>query len=58
MSENEAASLAEARKAAAAGNARRTGALASYLVGKVLSATGGRADPKIVGTQVAQLLQN
>ena len=58
VSESEAASVAEARKAAAAGNAKRTGALASYLVGKVLSATGGRADPKIVGAQVARLLQN
>jgi aspartyl-tRNA(Asn)/glutamyl-tRNA(Gln) amidotransferase subunit B len=56
VSESEAASLAEARKAAAAGNIKRTSALASYLVGKVLSSTGGRADPKIVGAQVAQLM--
>ncbi|MDR3171452.1 MAG: Asp-tRNA(Asn)/Glu-tRNA(Gln) amidotransferase subunit GatB [Treponema sp.] len=34
---------------------RRT--LTAYLVGKVLEKTGGRADPKIVGTQVAALIQ-
>jgi aspartyl-tRNA(Asn)/glutamyl-tRNA(Gln) amidotransferase subunit B len=56
VSESEAESLAEAREAAAAGNAKRTSALTAYLVGKVLSSTGGRADPKIVGAQVAQLL--
>jgi aspartyl-tRNA(Asn)/glutamyl-tRNA(Gln) amidotransferase subunit B len=58
LSESEAESFAEARKAAAAGNAKRAGALASYLVGKALSATGGRADPKIVRTQVEQLLRD
>jgi aspartyl-tRNA(Asn)/glutamyl-tRNA(Gln) amidotransferase subunit B len=56
VSENEAASLEEAREAAAAGNAKRAGALASYLVGKALSATGGRANPKMVRTQVEQLM--
>jgi aspartyl-tRNA(Asn)/glutamyl-tRNA(Gln) amidotransferase subunit B len=57
LSESEAGSLAEARKAAASGNAKRAGALASYLVGKALSATGGRADPKVVGAQVARLMR-
>ncbi|MDR3148387.1 MAG: Asp-tRNA(Asn)/Glu-tRNA(Gln) amidotransferase subunit GatB [Treponema sp.] len=57
VSESEAASFAEARKAAAAGNAKRTGALTAYLVGKALSSTGGRADPKLVKTQVEQLLR-
>ena len=33
---------------------RRT--LEAYLVGKVIAATGGRADPKIAGEQVAALL--
>jgi aspartyl-tRNA(Asn)/glutamyl-tRNA(Gln) amidotransferase subunit B len=56
VSESEAVSLAEAREAAAAGNAKRTSALTAYLVGKVLASTGGRADPKIAGAQVAQLL--
>jgi aspartyl-tRNA(Asn)/glutamyl-tRNA(Gln) amidotransferase subunit B len=57
VSESEASSLAEARKAVAEGNARRAGALASYLVGKALSATGGRADPRLVKTQVERLMQ-
>jgi aspartyl-tRNA(Asn)/glutamyl-tRNA(Gln) amidotransferase subunit B len=57
LSESEAQSLAEARKAVAEGNARRAGALASYLVGKALSATGGRADPRLVKTQVERLMQ-
>jgi aspartyl-tRNA(Asn)/glutamyl-tRNA(Gln) amidotransferase subunit B len=56
VAEQEAASVAEARQAALAGNAKRTGALASYLVGKALAATGGRANPKLLGAQVAQLL--
>jgi aspartyl-tRNA(Asn)/glutamyl-tRNA(Gln) amidotransferase subunit B len=56
VSESEAASLEEARKAAAAGNAKRAAALSSYLVGKALAATDGRANPKIVGAQVAQLM--
>ena len=58
VSESEAASLEEARKAAATGNAKRERSLAAYLVGKVLSSTGGRADPKIVGAQVAQFLRH
>jgi aspartyl-tRNA(Asn)/glutamyl-tRNA(Gln) amidotransferase subunit B len=56
VAESEAPSVAEAREAAAAGNAKRTGALTAYLVGKALASTGGRADPKLVKTQVEQLL--
>jgi aspartyl-tRNA(Asn)/glutamyl-tRNA(Gln) amidotransferase subunit B len=48
--------LAEAREASAEGNAKRIGTLSAYLVGKVLAATGGRADPKIAGQQIAALI--
>jgi aspartyl-tRNA(Asn)/glutamyl-tRNA(Gln) amidotransferase subunit B len=48
--------LAEAREAAAGGNAKRRGTLAAFLVGKVLEQTGGRADPKIAGAQIAALI--
>jgi aspartyl-tRNA(Asn)/glutamyl-tRNA(Gln) amidotransferase subunit B len=44
--------------AADSGKEKRRRALTAYLVGKVLSSTGGRADPKIVGVQVAQLLRH
>jgi aspartyl-tRNA(Asn)/glutamyl-tRNA(Gln) amidotransferase subunit B len=40
------------------GNEKRRKTLFAYLVGKVLSATGGRADPKIAGEQVEALLGN
>jgi aspartyl-tRNA(Asn)/glutamyl-tRNA(Gln) amidotransferase subunit B len=39
-------------------NEKRRKTLFAYLVGKVLSATGGRADPKIAGEQVKALLEN
>lgn len=52
----EAASLAEVRDAAAQGNAKRVSTLTAYLVGKVLAATGGRADPKVVGEQIRELI--
>ncbi|MDR2049567.1 MAG: Asp-tRNA(Asn)/Glu-tRNA(Gln) amidotransferase subunit GatB [Treponema sp.] len=39
-------------------NEKRRKTLFAYLVGKVLAATGGRADPKIAGDQVAALLEN
>ncbi|MDR1597123.1 MAG: Asp-tRNA(Asn)/Glu-tRNA(Gln) amidotransferase GatCAB subunit B, partial [Treponema sp.] len=51
-------SFQEARAAAAQGNARRLGALSAYLVGKVLAATGGRADPRIAGQQVGGLISS
>jgi aspartyl-tRNA(Asn)/glutamyl-tRNA(Gln) amidotransferase subunit B len=50
-------SVAEVREAAVKGNAKRVSALTAYLVGKVLAATGGRADPKIVGEQIQDSLQ-
>jgi aspartyl-tRNA(Asn)/glutamyl-tRNA(Gln) amidotransferase subunit B len=50
--------LAEAREAAAGGNGKRRLTLAAYLVGKVLEKTGGRADPKIAGAQIAALIDS
>jgi aspartyl-tRNA(Asn)/glutamyl-tRNA(Gln) amidotransferase subunit B len=41
---------------AAAGNAKRQATLRAYLVGKVIAATAGRADPEITGQQVDALL--
>jgi aspartyl-tRNA(Asn)/glutamyl-tRNA(Gln) amidotransferase subunit B len=54
----EAQALADARKAAAGGNGRRRGTLAAFLVGKVLEKTGGRADPRIAGAQIAALIDS
>jgi aspartyl-tRNA(Asn)/glutamyl-tRNA(Gln) amidotransferase subunit B len=48
----EAAVFGEVRSAHHAGNAKRANTLTAYLVGKVLAATGGRADPGIVRSQV------
>ena len=53
VAETETATVTEAR---AAGDKRRQ-TLTAYLVGKVLSATGGRADPKIAGKQVEELIR-
>ncbi|GHT77292.1 aspartyl/glutamyl-tRNA(Asn/Gln) amidotransferase subunit B [Spirochaetia bacterium] len=47
----------EVRSAIAEGNEKRTRTLTAYLVGKVLAATGGRADPKIAGEQLEHLIQ-
>jgi aspartyl-tRNA(Asn)/glutamyl-tRNA(Gln) amidotransferase subunit B len=52
----ESGALAEAREAAAGGNGKRRGTLAAFLVGKVLEKTGGRADPRIAGAQIAALI--
>jgi aspartyl-tRNA(Asn)/glutamyl-tRNA(Gln) amidotransferase subunit B len=52
----EGGALTEAREAKAAGNGKRWQTLAAFLVGKVLEKTGGRADPKIVGAQIAALI--
>jgi aspartyl-tRNA(Asn)/glutamyl-tRNA(Gln) amidotransferase subunit B len=38
------------------GASRRRHTLTAYLVGKVLAATGGRADPKIAGKQIEELI--
>jgi aspartyl-tRNA(Asn)/glutamyl-tRNA(Gln) amidotransferase subunit B len=38
------------------GSEKRKKTLTAYLVGKVLAATGGRADPKIAGIQVEEML--
>jgi aspartyl-tRNA(Asn)/glutamyl-tRNA(Gln) amidotransferase subunit B len=50
----ESAVFAEAR--ASASNPKRKNTLTAFLVGKVLAATGGRADPKIAGEQVEKLI--
>jgi aspartyl-tRNA(Asn)/glutamyl-tRNA(Gln) amidotransferase subunit B len=42
---------------AAGPSARRVHTLTAYLVGKVLAATDGRADPKIAGEQLEKLIQ-
>ena len=50
---DEEATVAELRSAE---TARRRQTLTAFLVGKVLAATGGRADPKIAGSQIEKLL--
>jgi aspartyl-tRNA(Asn)/glutamyl-tRNA(Gln) amidotransferase subunit B len=50
----ESAVFDEAR--AVGGNPKRQRTLTAFLVGKVLSATGGRADPRIAGEQVEKLI--
>ena len=46
----------EARSARREGNAKRADTLTAYLVGKVLAATGGRAAPALVRSQVEALI--
>jgi aspartyl-tRNA(Asn)/glutamyl-tRNA(Gln) amidotransferase subunit B len=52
----EAATAAELVEAKAATNEKRIKTLTSYLAGKVIAATGGRADPSIVGKTLAEKL--
>ncbi|MDR2102542.1 MAG: Asp-tRNA(Asn)/Glu-tRNA(Gln) amidotransferase GatCAB subunit B, partial [Treponema sp.] len=55
VQETEAEVFAEIRAVSAGEgevSARRRNTLRAYLVGKVLAATGGRADPKIAGAQI------
>jgi aspartyl-tRNA(Asn)/glutamyl-tRNA(Gln) amidotransferase subunit B len=47
----------EVRAVIAAGNEKRLHALTAFLVGKVLQATNGRADPKIAGDQIGELIR-
>jgi aspartyl-tRNA(Asn)/glutamyl-tRNA(Gln) amidotransferase subunit B len=60
VSEAEAPAVAELR-AIAAGEKdappKRRQTLTAFLVGKVLAATGGRADPQIAGTQIEALIR-
>jgi aspartyl-tRNA(Asn)/glutamyl-tRNA(Gln) amidotransferase subunit B len=56
--EAETLSVTEIRSARAAGNQKRVETLTAYLVGKVLAATGGRADPRIAGEQMRLLIQS
>jgi aspartyl-tRNA(Asn)/glutamyl-tRNA(Gln) amidotransferase subunit B len=44
-------------EAAAAGNPKRRQTLTAFLVGKVLAATGGRADPGIARQQIEELIE-
>ncbi|MDR0600907.1 MAG: Asp-tRNA(Asn)/Glu-tRNA(Gln) amidotransferase subunit GatB [Treponema sp.] len=53
----EEAAFTEAKAAGAEGNVKRRRTLTAYLVGKVLAATGGRADPAIAGEQIAALIE-
>ena len=57
--EAEAATAAELKAIIASGDSgreKRRRTLTAFLVGKVLAATGGRADPQIAGEQVEKLL--
>jgi aspartyl-tRNA(Asn)/glutamyl-tRNA(Gln) amidotransferase subunit B len=54
--ETEAASFEEVRMAVAQGNTKKANAITAYLIGRVLAATGGRADPKIAGEQIRALI--
>jgi aspartyl-tRNA(Asn)/glutamyl-tRNA(Gln) amidotransferase subunit B len=55
---SEAAAFAGACAARAEGNAGRRATLEAFLVGKVLAATGGRADPRITGAQIADMVNS
>ncbi|MDR2768319.1 MAG: Asp-tRNA(Asn)/Glu-tRNA(Gln) amidotransferase subunit GatB [Treponema sp.] len=52
----EASVVDEIRAARAGGGVKRAASLTAFLVGKVLAASGGRADPKIAGEQIEALL--
>ena len=52
----EASVFGAVRSAHTEGNTKRANTLTAYLVGKVLAATGGRADPGIVRSQVEALI--
>jgi aspartyl-tRNA(Asn)/glutamyl-tRNA(Gln) amidotransferase subunit B len=39
------------------GNPKRVRSLSAYLTGKILARTGGRADPKLVGEQIEQMIR-
>ncbi|MDR1072618.1 MAG: Asp-tRNA(Asn)/Glu-tRNA(Gln) amidotransferase subunit GatB [Treponema sp.] len=56
VEQEEAAAIAEAREAAAAKNQKRLRTLTAFLVGKALGKTQGRADPRIVGEQIGNLI--
>jgi aspartyl-tRNA(Asn)/glutamyl-tRNA(Gln) amidotransferase subunit B len=53
IAETETTTITEARTA----NDKRRQTLTLYLVGKVLAATGGRADPKIAAKQVEEIIR-
>ena len=44
-------------EAAAAGNPKRQKTLTAFLVGKVLAATNGRADPAVAGIQIEEIIR-
>jgi aspartyl-tRNA(Asn)/glutamyl-tRNA(Gln) amidotransferase subunit B len=49
--------IADIKTAIVNGNRKRRQTLTAYLVGKVIAATGGRADPKIAGDQIEALFK-
>jgi aspartyl-tRNA(Asn)/glutamyl-tRNA(Gln) amidotransferase subunit B len=49
--------VAELRSLTGSGNEKRRHTLNAFLIGKVLAATGGRADPKIAGLQLEELIR-
>ncbi|MDR0877393.1 MAG: Asp-tRNA(Asn)/Glu-tRNA(Gln) amidotransferase subunit GatB [Treponema sp.] len=53
----EGAVFEDVRAAITAGNEKRSQTLTAFLVGKVLQATNGRADPKIAGEQIGELIK-
>jgi aspartyl-tRNA(Asn)/glutamyl-tRNA(Gln) amidotransferase subunit B len=57
VAQAEAKTLEEARAALSEGNEKRRQTLTAFLVGRVLAATGGRADPNIARAQVEGLVE-
>ena len=56
VAETEAQTLSQARAALSEGNEKRRRTLSAFLVGRVLAASGGRADPAITGNQIEELV--
>ena len=52
----EQSAVEEIRAARAGGSQKRADTLTAYLLGKVLERTGGRADPRIAGALIAELI--
>ncbi|MDR1256668.1 MAG: Asp-tRNA(Asn)/Glu-tRNA(Gln) amidotransferase subunit GatB [Spirochaetaceae bacterium] len=55
--EAESETVTSARAALDSGNQKKVKALTTYLVGKILAATGGRASPEIAGAQIEARLR-
>jgi aspartyl-tRNA(Asn)/glutamyl-tRNA(Gln) amidotransferase subunit B len=54
--QQEAATIAGLKAAAAAGNTKKAKTLTAFLVGKVIALSGGRASPEIAGAQLESML--